>query len=183
MMPSADLPVEAIRRAAGNPEFRAALSAFYARLDQRVAAQQPVCTNRGACCRFGEYDHHLFVTAVELAYFLAQTPAPLWAPPDRSFCPYQQAGQCTARDPRPTGCRIFFCDPQAQHWQAGMTEEALRELANLGERFGIPYVYLEWTDALRALGGEIVSRPTPVKVTLLRPDGQPDRPMWDRLRD
>jgi hypothetical protein len=38
MMPSADLPVEAIRRAAGNPEFRAALSAFYARLDQRVAA-------------------------------------------------------------------------------------------------------------------------------------------------
>ncbi|MCB9849086.1 MAG: hypothetical protein H6817_00105 [Phycisphaerales bacterium] len=149
------LPIQAIERVRRDPEFVRAMDAYYAELDRAIADREPVCTNRGACCRFASYGHNLFVTAVELAYFLAKTPDPLLAPPDRSFCPYQQAGQCTARAGRPVGCRVYFCDRDAQDWQPGQTESALQELAKIGDRFDIPYVYVEWTDALRQAGGSI----------------------------
>jgi len=151
--------MDEIRRAAGDAGFRDAMAAFYARLDAAIAARAPVCTNRGACCRFGDYGHNLFVSAVEVAYFLAAADAPLTAPPDRSFCSYQQGGRCTARAARPAGCRIYFCDTAAQDWQPRQSEAALRELAAIGERFGVPYVYLEWTDALRLAGGTVVDPP------------------------
>jgi hypothetical protein len=151
-----DLPIDAIRRCARDADFVAAVAARYAELDRDIAAHNPVCVNRGACCRFGEFGHDLFVTSVELAYFLATTPGPLKAPPDRAFCPYQVGGVCAARPGRPAGCRIFFCDPNAQIWQPDLSEATIRELSAIGERFGLAYAYIEWTDALRQLGGEIV---------------------------
>src|SRR5690606_10959533 len=111
------------------------------------------------CCRFESYGHRLYVTTVELAYFLANLTEPLKAPPDRGFCPYQVEGRCTARAARPAGCRIYFCDPAAQGWQPELTEAVLAELARVGERFELPYAYGEWTEALRELGGQIVPPP------------------------
>jgi hypothetical protein len=151
------LPIPEIERASRDPQFRAAVAELFERLDGQIAARKPVCTNRGACCRFGEYGHSLFVTAVELAYFLGADQQPRLAPTDRSFCPYQQGGVCAARAARPAGCRIFFCDPASQDWQPTQTEEVLRELAAIGERFDIPYAYVEWTDALRLAGGGLVT--------------------------
>jgi hypothetical protein len=151
-----ELPIESIRRCSADAEFVAAVAALFGRLDEDIAARGPVCTNRGACCKFGRFGHNLFVTSVELAYFLATSDGPVLAPPDRAFCPYQIEGVCAARRGRPAGCRIFFCDPTAQEWQPDLTEGVLRELAAIGERFGLDYAYLEWTDALWQLGGEIV---------------------------
>lgn len=150
------VPIADVQRVAALPEFRAAAGELLARLDARIAARAPVCTNRGACCRFGAYGHDLFVTAAELAWFIATAPAPLLAPPDRSYCPYQQGGACVVRTARPAGCRIYFCDAGAQHWQPDESEAVIREFAALGERFGLPYAYVEWTDALRQMGGAIV---------------------------
>jgi hypothetical protein len=151
------LPIDAIRRCASNPEFLAAMKALYVDLDREIAANHPVCTNRGACCKFAAFDHRLYVTTAELAYFLGMSKDPLLAPPDRSFCPYQQVGQCTARSARPAGCRIFYCDPKAQSWQSPQTELTLGRLREVSERFDLPYAYVEWTSALRRLGGRIVS--------------------------
>jgi hypothetical protein len=147
------LPLAEIRHAAGDAAFVAAMQALYAELDAGIAARSPVCTNRGACCKFGAYGHSLFVTSAELAYFLATSEGPLRAPPDRSFCAYQVEGKCTARTARPAGCRVYFCDANSTHWQPELTEQTLRRLAALGEEHGIPYAYGEWTDGLRALGG------------------------------
>lgn len=160
------LPIAEIQQAAKNPEFLNAVAALYARLDARIAARAPVCTNRGACCRFAEYGHSLFVTAAEVAYFVARAETPLLAPPDRSYCPYQVDGMCRTRETRPAGCRIYFCDPAAQHWQPEETEAAIRELADLGQAFGIPYAYVEWTDALRQIGGRTVDQPAGPTVAL-----------------
>lgn len=146
------LPISEIDRLRLDPAFVTAMGTLYAELDAEVAAHAPACTNRGVCCKFEAFGHNLFATAIELAYFLATTDGPLRVPADRSHCPYQQEGQCTARDGRPTGCRIFFCDPTAQDWQPELTERTLTNLADLGTRFGLEYVYLEWTDALRQLG-------------------------------
>ncbi len=150
-MISVPLPVERIRRTAGDPRFAAAMRAFYDELDADVASRQPVCVNRGACCRFESFGHNLFVTSAELAYFLSGAGDPLLAPPDRSSCPYQQGGKCTVRHLRPAGCRIFFCDPAQQEWQPAVTEAALHRLTAIGEQFGLPCAYVEWTDGLRAM--------------------------------
>jgi hypothetical protein len=52
---------------------------------------------------------------------------------------------------RPFGCRIFFCDPTAQEWQSERYEVFHAELKRLHEALGVPYFYIEWREALRAL--------------------------------
>src|SRR5688572_16070154 len=38
-------------------------------------------------------------------------------------CPYQVDGLCTARNARPLGCRLYFCDENAQSWQNEVYEK------------------------------------------------------------
>jgi hypothetical protein len=152
-MPAIDLPIEAIRHAGADPTFRAAVEALYAELDAEIAGRLPLCINRGHCCRFEQYGHRLYVTSVELAYFAATADGTQRPADADSDCPYHEGGVCTARTSRPAGCRIFFCDPAAADWQAPVTERVLRRLRALGEQFGLPYAYVEWRSALRALTG------------------------------
>ncbi|HUU82420.1 MAG TPA: hypothetical protein VM243_02845 [Phycisphaerae bacterium] len=153
-MPSAPaLPLAEMRRCASDPEFVEAVGELYAELDGEIAAHRPSCTNRGACCRFGEFGHRLFVTPVELAYFAAVTEGPAARPTTADACPYQRDGLCTTRVGRPSGCRIFFCDPAARSWQPPLTEAILARLKELHDRFNLPYVYLDWIRALGQLAG------------------------------
>jgi Fe-S-cluster containining protein len=141
--------IDAIRMAARRDDVLRAMATFYAHLDAAVAQHQPVCVLRGACCRFDEYGHNLFVTTLEAAYFVAHAGQPHAAVVDG--CPYQIEGRCRARDARPMGCRIFFCDPQTRHWQGPLTEEALRCLRLLHEKLVVSYVYAEWRNVLTSL--------------------------------
>ncbi len=145
----ADIPVAELWRTADRPEVIAAMRAFHAETDARVAAHQAVCRNRGDCCRFGRFDHRLFVTALEVAYYLAS--GPLAEAPEEDTCPHARDGLCHARDRRFTGCRVFFCDPNAQHWQGPLTEERLARLRQLHEEVGVEYFYADWITVLRAL--------------------------------
>lgn len=150
---SNDLPIDRIRTLAADQAFLAAVAGVYHRLDERIAARNPICTNRGNCCKFAIYKHKLFVTPVELSFFIASTSHPKnsVSSPDTGACPYQQSGLCTARDARPIGCRIFHCDEKSQGWQPQESESALRELEELHVRFMLPYAYVEWLGALRQL--------------------------------
>jgi hypothetical protein len=156
---SADLPIEDIRRCSRDAAFMSEVAAFFDSLDKIVTEHSPVCDNRGACCKFESYGHDLFVTSVELAYFLGHADGELLAPVDRSFCPYQQGGSCVTRVQRPVGCRIYFCEERSQHWQGDLTESALGELAKIGDKFKLQYAYLEWTTALRKLADRVVDAP------------------------
>ena len=66
-------------------------------------------------------------------------------------CPHARDGRCHARDRRPIGCRIFYCDPDAQEWQGPLTEAVLAQLRDLHERFEVPYFYADWMAALKAI--------------------------------
>lgn len=145
------LPLDQIRRCAADPDFLATVDALYADLDAEIAGNSPVCSNRGACCKFGAFGHRLFVTPVELACFLARTIEPIQAPSGPDACPYQQEGLCTARQGRPVGCRIFFCEPASAAWQGPLTERTLGRLKELHARFDLPYAYVDWTQALGRL--------------------------------
>src|SRR4051812_23000632 len=98
--------------------------AVYAAADAAVLAAGPRCDASGRCCRFTEYGHTLFISAFEAEILLEGAPA-FEQPVSRDGCPFQIGGLCTARETRPLGCRIYFCDPTYQDRMAEITEDAL----------------------------------------------------------
>lgn len=134
---------------ADRDDLAAAMSAFYEQVDAAIGSHNPTCQNRGACCKFGSFGHRLYVTDLELAYFVRGRGTDWRHPTDDDACPYQIDGMCTAREHRPLGCRIFFCDANAQGWQGPEYERFQERLKQLGEQHGVPYRYREWLSALR----------------------------------
>jgi hypothetical protein len=127
------------------------MASLYRELDAAIVARGPMCRNRGECCRFERFGHRLFVTSAELAYFLSGGAETVHTGTADDRCPYQMAGACAARERRPAGCRIFYCDPAQTDWQGPLTEETLLRLRGIHARHGLPYAYVEWLTALRAL--------------------------------
>jgi len=150
-----------------------AVAEILAQADAEIAAKRPVCRASGRCCKFETYGHRLYVTAAELAHFAGtyqpsesiETPESktsnpralaleqFFAQPAPEGCPYQIDNLCTAREARPLGCRVYFCDENAQSWQNDLYEKYHAQLRALHDRFSLPYRYLEWRTALRELGG------------------------------
>jgi Fe-S-cluster containining protein len=67
-------------------------------------------------------------------------------------CPLQVGRLCGVHAIRPFGCRIFFCDPTATQWQQDQYEAFHGRIKSLHQRFNVPYFYVEWREALRAIG-------------------------------
>ena len=151
MVDACDIPVQSLLAAARRPDVIAAMDEFYADLGRRIAARTPVCTNKGECCRFAEFGHRLYVTALEVVYYLSKCDGRAAPEGTQEVCPHAHEGKCHARDRRPLGCRVFYCDPAAQHWQGPMTEEMLGQLRQMHHTLGVPYFYADWLTVLRAL--------------------------------
>src|SRR5262245_12649461 len=112
----------------------------YAAADAAVSAAGPRCDASGRCCRFTEYGHTLFITAFEAEILLESAP-PYSTPVSRDGCPFQVEGLCTARDTRPLGCRIYFCDPGYETRMAEITEEMLSRLKAIADEHGTGWHY------------------------------------------
>src|SRR5437588_1039575 len=114
--------------------------AIYAEADAAVASAGPRCDASGRCCRFKEYGHTLFVSQLEADYLLAHAPH-FDGPVNDATCPFQVENLCTAREPRPLGCRVYFCDPTYQETGAEISERYLREIKALADELGLPWRY------------------------------------------
>ena len=113
---------------------------LYQEVDREVAAAGPVCVASGRCCRFKEYGHTLFVSSLEADVLLASA-QPYDRPASADFCPFQKGNLCTAREPRPLGCRVYYCDPAYQETGARISEEYLRRLKRLADEHGEEWRY------------------------------------------
>ncbi|MDB5323757.1 MAG: hypothetical protein JWN40_5388 [Phycisphaerales bacterium] len=150
---------DAVRAAAGRVEARAAVEGIYRELAAEVEARRPLCVISGRCCRFEEYGHRLYVTTLELAAFLngfenmppSATLTKSMASWDGTGCPFQVAKLCGVHAIRPFGCRIYFCDATSTQWQQDAYEAFHARLKRLHESLAVPYFYVEWRQALRAL--------------------------------
>jgi hypothetical protein len=121
-------------------EVRRKVLELYREADEAVARAAPVCVASGRCCRFKEYGHTLFLSSLEAEVLLASAPA-YDRPASADFCPFQKDSLCTAREPRPLGCRVFFCDPAYQETGNAITETSLARLKALAEEHGLPWRY------------------------------------------
>src|SRR5436305_9020942 len=126
---------------------------LYADVDRQVAAAGPVCVASGRCCRFKEYGHVLFLSNLEADVLLAGAP-PYERPVSADFCPFQKNNLCTAREPRPLGCRIYYCDPNYQETGNQITETYLRRLKDLAREHGLEWQYAPLHQFLNAAGGQ-----------------------------
>lgn len=124
---------------------------IYREADREVAAAGPVCVASGRCCRFKEYGHTLFVSNLEADVLLAGAP-PYDRPVSPDFCPFQKGNLCTAREPRPLGCRVYFCDPAYQETGHAISEKYLRRLKELAEESGTGWLYAPLRQFLNAAG-------------------------------
>jgi len=113
---------------------------LYAAVDATVKAAGPKCEASGRCCRFAEWGHVLYLSALEAEVLLADAPA-YEKPVSPHFCPFQKENLCTAREPRPLGCRIYFCDPAYQETSHEITEKALRDLKRITVELGQDWRY------------------------------------------
>ncbi|HEY2154376.1 MAG TPA: hypothetical protein VGH33_02015 [Isosphaeraceae bacterium] len=144
-------------------EVRSALRDLYEELDVAVRARGPVCELSGRCCRFAEYDHTLFLSAPEAALLISDAGPPSRPLDDGATCPWQDAkGRCTARDARPLGCRIYYCDPAYQGAMSELGETYIARLKALVERLHLPWDYAPLHRHLRdaEVLGRLVAWPT-----------------------
>ncbi len=156
------------------PEVDHALRELYAELDAAVAARGPTCWSSGKCCDFDRFGHRLYVTGLEIAWFLQNVPLettpPVFssAPADQTAevtttnlhlpqfaerpgaCPYQISKLCSTHTIRPLGCRVFFCQQGTEVWQQELYEDFLRRLQRLHDEHEIEYRYLDWIAGLEA---------------------------------
>lgn len=124
-----------------------ALRAMYTDLDAAVTKRGPTCWVSGKCCNFNAYGHRLYVTALEIAWFLQQADEPgeidLTGP-----CVYQREGMCSVHAIRPLGCRAFFCQEGTQQWQNELYEDFQKRLRAMHDAHDVPYRYMEWRAGL-----------------------------------
>ncbi len=121
-------------------ELRRRVLELYRDADREVAAAGPVCVASGRCCRFKEHGHVLFLSNLEADVLLHGAP-PYERPVTPDFCPFQRGNLCTAREPRPLGCRVYYCDPNYQEEGARISEKYLRRLKHLAEAYGVAWRY------------------------------------------
>jgi hypothetical protein len=113
---------------------------IYREADEEVRAAGPVCVASGRCCRFKEWGHVLYISNLEADVLLAAAP-PYEQPVSPDFCPFQKDKVCTAREPRPLGCRVYYCDPNYQETGNQITEKYLHRLKKLAEEQGVEWRY------------------------------------------
>jgi hypothetical protein len=114
---------------------------LYREVDRDVAAAGPVCVASGRCCRFKEFGHVLFLSNLEADVLLHDAPPYEVDAVTPDFCPFQKGNLCTAREPRPLACRVYYCDPNYQETGNAISEKYLHKLKELAETHGVAWRY------------------------------------------
>lgn len=113
---------------------------IYRQADAEVAAAGPVCQSSGRCCRFSEFGHSLFLCQLEAEALLESSPS--FNAVSEGTCPFQKDNLCTAREQRPLGCRVYFCDPSFKEQMPVIMEAGIQRLKQLTDETGRPWRYL-----------------------------------------
>jgi Fe-S-cluster containining protein len=133
-----------------------AMDAIMQAVEEKVSSQGGICKNSGNCCNFDTFGHKLYISTLEMLYFVRQlqndqniTTLPKMPPPKAGSCSFMIDKLCTARHGRPSGCRIFFCSGATDKSQNTLTENTLAQIKKLHEKYYVPYHYCDWLHWLK----------------------------------
>lgn len=144
---------------ARDPRVDSLLTQVFEEADELARRKRPLCIASGRCCRFEEHGHRLYVTGLEVAWFLHLLETREGRTVDQGqvdsaqasgTCPFLADGMCTVHAIRPFGCRSYFCDPRAT-WQAEAYEGWHARIRDFHEEHAIAYDYGEWRSMLHTV--------------------------------
>ncbi|MCG3135886.1 MAG: hypothetical protein HMLKMBBP_03662 [Planctomycetes bacterium] len=144
------IPADEIDRKTGKADALEALDLLLEELDAEVPELGATCWLSGDCCDFPKAGHRLFATRLEAERF-ARGVDLRGFDASKGLCPAWKGGRCTAREHRPSACRVYFCDPNAAEKVNDLGERTVTRLRWLHERHGLPWDYREWTSHLAEL--------------------------------
>ena len=148
-------PPETVRAwfdAGVRPEVVEAIEAVHLEIAEAIREVGPLCLASGNCCRFEAHGHRLYASGLEVARCVrvceeegrGVSIEDVVTAVERGNCPWQDGRLCTARSGRPSGCRVFFCDPRANEVVPVLAERAHQRIRAIHDEHDIPYVYGEW---------------------------------------
>ncbi len=163
--------------AVADTEIARELEAIYSEVATEITMRGPSCWASGRCCNFAKTRHLLYVTGLEAAYTVASrrtaeratleanqvqqrsstipvvgvTLTQVAAARERGDCPYLEGNMCGAHTIKPLGCRVYFCDQNAQEWQQELSERALLRIRAMHDAHRIEYRYGEWRSMLETV--------------------------------
>jgi Fe-S-cluster containining protein len=123
------------------------MASIYRELDTSIGQVQSTCQSCKKCCDFAKSGLNLFVSNLELAYFVMNVPPAEEIPAGR--CPYLDENLgCRVREFRPIGCRTYFCRPPEGYDEQMLYEKAIGQVKRFIETQRLAYGYIEWLKGL-----------------------------------
>lgn len=161
-MPYSREATEKVRRwfeAVRDPEIESEIASIHEEIADAVRDARPHCLASGGCCRFRENRIRLDATGVEAARCLVMTSdsgigighADLERAVGEGGCPWNVDRLCQARAARPSGCRVYFCDPRAKTLVPKLQHMALERLQQLHLQHRLIWAWGEWREMLRGI--------------------------------
>ena len=121
-----------------------------------IESFDPDCKACGNCCDFANFGHRLYVSTGELANLISQSPIDA-DEIEHLKCPYQQNDLCLARNARPLGCRLFFCDEKINDQYQQIYEDCYAKIKQAHLKFSTAYNYIELSTGLKIYSSELKS--------------------------
>ena len=145
--------------AARDPEIDAEVAAIHDEVAEAVRAAAPLCLASGQCCRFRENRIRLEATGIEVCRCLLLTAASgrgighadLDQAIEAGTCPWNIDRLCVAREARPSGCRVYYCDPRAKELVPKLQRHAMDRLQAIHVRHRLVWAFGEWREMLRGV--------------------------------
>lgn len=117
------------------------LITIYQQLEKELTSLDPGCNRCGTCCDFTAFDHVLYASNIEVTYIKQHVKVPDFTISD-NICPFLKNNQCSIRDYRTLGCRVFYCNPSYKELSYEIYEKYYRMIRELSVKYTIQWEYL-----------------------------------------
>ncbi len=123
------------------------LRTIYQHLEKELMLLNPGCNKCGTCCNFTAFDHVLYASNIEVDFIVQNVKVPDFNVSD-NVCPFLKDNQCSIRDFRTLGCRVFYCDPQYKEVLPTLYEKCYRLIKDLSKKYNTQWEYLPFLGRL-----------------------------------
>ena len=123
------------------------LGRIYQLLEKELTQLNPGCNQCGTCCDFSTFDHVLYASSIEINYITQNVEVPDFNVAD-NVCPFLKDNQCSIRDFRTLGCRVFYCNPHYKQVLNDVYEKYYQKIKDLRGKYTIQWRYLPFLNQL-----------------------------------
>ncbi|TVL98768.1 MAG: hypothetical protein CV087_20490 [Candidatus Brocadia sp. WS118] len=123
------------------------LARIYELLEKELMLLNPGCNRCGACCNFSAFDHVLYASTIEVDFITQNVEVPDFNISD-NICPFLKDNQCSIRDFRTLGCRVYHCNPHYREVLCDVYEKHYQMIRELGGKYNTQWKYLPFLDQL-----------------------------------